>query len=169
MAVRWFEAIDQSPEFGVIDVIPYFFLSRLYSLSARRQPTAKNTLSPVTAPISSLLTRKKLIYLFLADVTGSYRLRPDLLTSILLKVTAMGEWDFFVTEKRQRKKVYWRSFSTPANEYPMYFIKCCKNIHSNWITITTVASLPWGYFPAVLVIARMFSFTSTFDILANNV
>ena len=94
----------------------------------------ENYLAPVIAPIRSLLARIKLRHLSLADVTGSCRPSPYFLTGIVLKVHMMGGRNLYFPKKRRDKKVFQRSFSTPANAYLVYFFTRCKNIHSDYIS-----------------------------------
>ena len=114
-------------------------LSRLSSLCVIMWTEVENNLSPVTASISLLLAHRKLRYLLLADVTGSCRPRPYFLNGIVLKVPTMGGRDFDFPKKIQGKKVSKRIFSTPANDYPVFFVTHCRNIHSDWIARTTAA------------------------------
>ena len=115
-----------------------------------------NDISPLTDSISLLLASSKLGYFLLAGFTRSCSPRPDFLVRIVLKVPTMDGRDLFFPKKRWGKKVYWRSFFTPANACPMFFVTHYKNIHSFWIAQTTMAQLSWGFFPFVLGISQMF-------------
>ena len=64
-----------------------------------------NFLSPVTAPIISMLTRSKIRYFLLADVTGYYRYRRYLLTGVIIKVSTMGGRDVDFPKKTLGKKI----------------------------------------------------------------
>ena len=65
----------------------------------------ENSIPPVTAPISSLLTHSELRYFVLADFTGYCRPRTDFLTGIILKVPMVGGRDFVFPKKIPGKKV----------------------------------------------------------------
>ena len=126
-AVKYFEVLDYAIEFGLVGVIPDFYLSQLSSLRDIRWLAVENDLYPVTASISSLPTHRKLRYFFLGVVTGYFRPRMYLLTCIILEITTMGGRYLDFRKKIQGKKVSWRSFSTPENVYPVSSITHCKN------------------------------------------
>ena len=81
-----------------------FFKLRISSLRTIIQSAVENTISPVTAPISSLITRSKLRYFSLSGVTRSCRPRPDLLDGIVIKVPMMRGRYFYFPNKIQGKR-----------------------------------------------------------------
>ena len=91
----------------MIDLLaPYriFCPSRLSSLSARSGLAVENFLSPVMAPIISLIACIELRYLLLADVTGSCRPRMTFLDGIVLKFPMIGGRDLYIFEEKMRRK-----------------------------------------------------------------
>ena len=119
--IRWLgssRSLNSPLSLSLLSTSRIFCPPHVSSLSARRWLSVGNYLSPVMAPIRSLLARSKVRYLSLAGVTGSCRPRPYFLIGIVLKVTAMVGKDFDFPKKRWGKKVSRRSLSTPANTYP---------------------------------------------------
>ena len=117
----------------------FFSPSCIYSPRARRWLALESAPHPVTSLISSVLPRWELRYLSFSGVAGFSILNPDFFTVILLRAPTMGESGFFFTKKRRGKKVSWRIFSTTTNESPMSQIRCCINIHCDWIACPTRA------------------------------
>ena len=116
------------------------FLPSLISyLTAWRCLSVENSLYPSTYLINSVITYCKLSKFTLDEVTGFCSPRPDFLNFIALIVSTMVGRDFDFPKKRRGKKFFQRSFSTPANVYPVFFVTCYKNKHSDWIARTTAA------------------------------
>ena len=125
--------------FATFAVSCYFFLSRLSLLIARMWSEVVKTRLPLTAPISSLLARSKLVYLSSDDTTVFCRPILDLFTVNILRSPTIGGRVFYFTEKRRGKKGSCRKFSIPVNSCPVSFIPHCINIHSDWTARATTA------------------------------
>ena len=113
------------------------FPYRLSLLTARSWSVVEKSLFPITAPISSYLTRSKLLYFSDDDVTGFYSPIPGFSTRNVLIVPSTGEMFFVFTNKKRGKTFSQRTFYTPVNACPVYFFMRCKSIHSDWIARTT--------------------------------
>ena len=81
-----------------------------------------NDISPMTDPISSLLTYIKIRYFSLDYFARSCRPRSDFLAVIILKVPTMCGIGFDFPKKRQGKNISRRIFSTPANVFTISYI-----------------------------------------------
>ena len=99
-----------------------FFSSHLFSLTAQRWSVTEKPIFPVTAPIRSYIARSKLVYLSASDVTGFYRPILYLFTVNILIVPTTGGRVFNFPKKRQGKNVSCRTFSTPTNSCPVFFV-----------------------------------------------
>ena len=133
----WSLTITRS--FASCNTYRYFFPSCLYPLTTRMWSAVENSLSPVTSPISSQLTHRKMLYFSFADVTGFCRTILDYFTGNLLRDPTTGGRVFGLPNKWQDKKVSCRKFSSPANACTISFVTHCKKIHYNWIVQASAA------------------------------
>ena len=99
------------------------------------------SLSSLTDPISSQLVNIELRYLYLADVTGYCRPRPDFLTGIIINLHTMGRSDFGFPKKKMRQKGFPEKLLHSRKHVYFFFVMRRKNIHSDWIAQTTAAEL----------------------------
>ena len=133
--MQWSKASRVSTITSSLDLLTasqVFMTPTLSSLIVWRLSAVEILLPPIMDLISSVLARWKPRNFPSSDVTGFCSPRPNFLTGSSLKFPMMDGRYLDFTEKRQGKKVSRRSFPTPANAYPTFFVTRCKNIHSYW-------------------------------------
>ena len=74
-----------------------------------------------------------------ADVMGLCRLSPYFFTGNLVRDLTIGGEVLGFPNKRKGKNVSWRNFSVFLNTCPVYFVRHCKNILSDWTARSNAA------------------------------
>ena len=132
------------PSFTLFASSLFFFLSCLSSLTSRRWLEVENTLSPVSAPISSYIACRELVYLSNAIVTRFCTPRLSLFTSNVLRVpTTVGKvLDFLKKDKaiippkelfHSHKRLY-RIFWSAFQKYPLQ-LDCTNHLVVTYLRI----------------------------------
>ena len=85
----------------------------------------------MTAPISLQISRIELMYLYYDDITGFCRTSTIFFTRNVLRSPTTGGKVFDISKKRQGKKISHIFPPNPSNAGTVYFVTCCKNIHSD--------------------------------------